>query len=684
MRMSKLKIAALRRTLPLLAVIALGIGALPITAQEAAASRPVIGSFGFDVAGMDRAVAPGDDFYRYANGAWLDRTVIPDDRSNENPFHQLAELSRVRTRALLEEEVAKPGSQIGAFYASFMDEAGAEAKGLAPLTPELAAISAAADKSALAALMATLQRRGAAGLTEVEIAPDDKDPSTYIARLHQSGLGISGRDYYVKDDAKLVETRAAYGRYLAELLTLSGQANAAERAACVLAFEIRLATAHVPRAESRDADKGYNKWRAAELSARAPGLDWPRYLDALGLSGQPALLVTEPGALAGEAQAWAETPLATLKDWLALRLLTYNAGYLPASFVKADFAFSGTALRGTSQDQPRWRKGVTLVSGAMGEAVGEIYVARYFSPATKARTEALVATMFDAYRQHIGKAEWMAPESRRQALAKLDNFQVKIGYPDHWRDYTGLVMRPDDLVGNVARAAAFEYQRNLNKLGRPVDRDEWMFPPMATNGWAVRKLNEIFFPAALLQAPMFDPDADPAVNYGGIGVVIGHEISHQFDAQGRKYDPSGRLADWWTPADVQHFTAMAEKLARQYDAYEPLPGLHVNGDQTLDENLADLTGLVVSHDAYVASLGGHPAPVLQGFSGEQRFFLSYAQISRLKERESELRQDLLSDDHSPDPLRVAEMRNLESWYAAFAVTPAQAQYLPPDQRVRIW
>lgn len=667
-----------------LMAMALGLGALAATAQEAPSGRPVVGDFGFDVSGMDRTVAPGNDFYRYANGGWLDRTVIPPDRSDEDTFHQLAELSRTRTRAILEEESRKPDSRIGAFYASFMNEAEIEARGLQPLHASLQGIAEADTKRKLASLMAKFQRQGVDGLVDVEIAPDDKDPTVYIARLHQNGLGVSGRDYYLSDERGLVDVRLAYGRYLTELLTLTGQSDATARADAVVAFEAKMAAAQWTRAESRDADKGYNRSRPADLGILAPGLDWGVYLDGLGLGAQRAILVTEPSALTGEARVWDQTPLATLKDWLTLRLLDHNAGYLPAKFGEASFAFSGKALRGISQDQPRWRKGVTMVTRQMGEAVAPIYVARYFTPSTKERTERLVATIFESYRSHIQQAAWMAPETRLKALAKLDGFVVRIGYPAHWRDYSGLTVRADDLLGNVARAGALDYQRNLDKLGQAVNRDEWQFPPMSTNGWADRKLNEIFFPAALLQAPLFDPNADAAVNYGAIGVVIAHEISHEFDAQGRKYDASGRLADWWTPSDEANFTALAQKLVRQYDAYQPLPGVHVNGTQTLDENIADLGGLAVSHDAYLRSLEGRRVPILDGFTGEQRFFLSYAQISRHKGRDADLRRDLLTDDHSPDPQRVAEMRNLDSWYSEFSVGPGQAQYLPPDQRVKIW
>jgi putative endopeptidase len=452
----------------------------------------------------------------------------------------------------------------------------------------------------------------------------------------------------------------------------------------VLAFETRLAQAHWDLQDRRDAVKTYNRWAMSELDEKAGGFDWRPYLARLGFAQQATLVVNEPSALVGEAQAWDATDLPVLRDWLTLRVLRAYAPYLSTAYVEADFQFYGEVLSGTPQNRPRWKRGVALVSGLMGDDVGRTYVARYFPPQSKAAADELVSNLIAAYRRRLALTPWMAPETRLKAVAKLDGFKPMIGYPDRWRDYRRLRIVSTDLVGNIARAEAFEHRRNLGKLGQRVDRGEWLFPPMATNGWANQKMNTIVFPAALLQAPLFDANADPAVNYGGIGVVIGHEISHHFDDQGRKYDAAGRLNAWWTNADVVQFKAVTDKLVAQYDAYEPLPGLHANGARTLSENLADLAGLSVSLDAYQASITTGAAPVLSGFSGEQRFFLAYAQISREKVREAAMRQHIIADEHAPGTLRVNEFRNLDAWYRAFDVMPGRLLYLRPEDRVRVW
>jgi putative endopeptidase len=654
----------------------------PVT--PAAANKPQIGDFGFDVAGRNPSVAPGDDFFDYANGTWSKNTVIPADRSNYGMFHLLQDLSREQTRTILEEQMKRPGSKSGDFYASFLDEAAVNAKGIAPIQPWIQAIMAAPSKAALAVEAGKLQRRGVATLFNVYVNQDDKKPDTYILQMSQGGLGLPDRDYYLKDDPKLAANRTAYQAYLTQMLTLAGEKDAAARAAAVFAFEKGLATAHWTRVESRDADKTYNSLTFDELRTRGTGYPWNEYLGALGVKPTGSLLVAQPTALAGEARVWGATPLPVLRDHLLLRMLSSYARYLPKPFDDARFAFYGTELAGTPEQQARWKRGVDLVDSQIGEDLGQAYVAKYFPPESKAAADALVRNVIASMGDRLKKLEWMTPETKAKALAKLAAFTPKIGYPDKWRDYSALTIKRDDLVGNVARANEFEFQRGLNKLGTPIDRGEWFMTPTTINAYANPTMNEIVFPAAILQPPFFDPKADPAVNYGGIGAVIGHEISHHFDDQGRKYDPTGKLADWWTPQDVSRFKVFTDALVAQYDAYEPLPGQHVQGGLTLGENIADLAGLTVSLDAYHRSLGGRPAPVIDGTTGDQRFYLGWAQVWRTKYREPILRQLLLSDPHSPGMQRANIVRNLDPWYAAFGAKPGQKLYLTNEQRVRIW
>lgn len=676
------------RLLPVL--LASSLLAAPALAQQAVPGAPTYGAFGFDTAGMDRQVKPGADFYDYANGGWEKATDIPADRASYGMFHKLQDLSLERTRAILEEAAKTPGSRIGDYYAAFMDERAVDAKGAAPIAPWLARIAAARDKTALVALMADYRRSGVENPFYSfdpfgsDVSPDDKNPGAYIYRLGQGGLGLPDRDYYLKPDAKLVEARTAYARYLAQLFTLAGLDRPAERAQGVMAFEMKLAAAQWAKADSRDADKTYNKWAVADFAGKAPGFDWTAYLAGIGVAGQPAVLVAQPSAFAGSAKAWGETPLAVLKDYVAAHTLDAFAPYLSKPFVDARFAFRGVALTGQPQNQPRWKRAVTATNAALGMEVGKTYVARHFPPESKAAADTLVHNIIAAYGERLKTVPWMAPETRAKALEKLAAFKPMIGYPDTWRDYSALAVKRDDLLGNVARGRAFETQRQLAKLGKPVDRTEWGMDPMTINAYADPVMNVIVFPAAILQPPFFDAKADPAINYGGIGAVIGHELSHHFDDQGRKYDKTGRLTDWWTPQDVQRFTGYTDALVAQYDAYEPLPGQHVQGRLTLGENMADDAGLTVALQAYTISLGGKPAPVLGGFTGPQRFYLGWAQVWREKDREPALRRQLLTDPHAPARTRVYEVRNQDAWYDAFGVKPGDALYLPKDKRVQVW
>jgi putative endopeptidase len=660
----------------------LAAAAGPVAPKDA--NKPQIGDFGFDMAGRDTTVTPGTDFFDYANGGWVKNTPIPQDRSSYGMFHVLQDLSLTRTRTILDAAAKTPNDKVGTFYTSFMDQAAVDAKGAAPVKPWLTAIKATKDKTALATEIARLQRQGAGGLVGVGVGQDDKDPTSYAVSLGQGGIGLPDRDYYLKDDAKLATIRTAYQAYLTQMLTLAGEPNAAARAAAVFGMEKALATAHWTRIESRDADKTYNKWTAADFAAKAPGFPWAEYMTAMGVSGRPFYLVAQPSAVTGEAKVYADTPLPVLQDFAMLKVLRSFAPYLSSNFEKTNFAFYGTTLSGTPEQQPRWKRGVSTVSGAMGEAIGQQYVAQYFPPEAKATADQLVKNVIAAMGDRLRNLAWMAPETKTKALAKLAAFTPKIGYPDKWRDYSALTIKPGDLVGNVARANAFDYDRDLKKLGQPIDRGEWFMTPMTINAYANPTMNEVVFPAAILQPPFFDPKADPAVNYGGIGAVIGHEISHHFDDQGRKYDLNGKLTDWWTEKDVAQFKVFTDALVKQYDAYEPLPGQHIQGGLTLGENIADLAGLTVAYDAYHKSLGGKPAPVIDGTTGDQRFYYGWAGVWRTKFRDAALQQTLLSDPHSPGHQRVLTVRNLDPWYAAFGAKPGEKSYLAPEARVRIW
>lgn len=644
---------------------------------------PAYGRFGFDEAGMDRAARAGDNFYRYANGGWEKATPIPADRSNYGAFTVLDELSFTRTRVILEDAAKAPGTKIGDLYASFMDEAEAERKGLDPVRPRLAALKALPDAAGFARALGAGTRDGIAGPIGIYVNQDDKAPDRYALIVTQAGLGLPDRDYYLSDDAELAKALAAYEAHLTTMLTLAGEGDAAARAHAVVAFEKELAAVHWTRADSRDADRTYNSLTWDQLKALAPGFDWDGW--AAGLGHKPdSVIVAQPSAITGTAALIGRTPLAVLRDYATARELDAAAPYLSAAFVDADFAFNGTVLSGTPQNPERWKRGVDLVKAAMGEAVGERYVALHFPPETKQAADALVKNIIAAFDRRLQGLAWMAPETRARAREKLAAFRPKIGYPDRWRDYSALEIRRDDLYGNVLAANRFEFDRNMAKLGQPVDRDEWFMTPMEVNAYANPTMNEIVFPAAILQPPFFDPKADPAVNYGGIGAVIGHEISHHFDDQGRKYDKNGKLAEWWTAEDVTRFTALADGLVRQYDAYQPLPGLNVQGRLTLGENIADLVGLTVAHDAYLMALDGKPAPVIDGFTGDQRFYLGWAQVWRRSYRPENLRQRLLTDPHSPSEQRAAVVRNLDPWYPAFKVRDGQTLFLAPGQRVRIW
>ncbi|MBS0502738.1 MAG: M13 family peptidase [Proteobacteria bacterium] len=668
------------------AAVALTVFATPVLA----AGKPQLGDFGYDAAGMDKAVLPGDDFYKFSNGKWDEATPIPADRSSWGGFAILRNLSDERTREVIQQAAATkgaPGSnaqKVGDFYSSFMDEAGIEAKGLTPVKPELDAIAALKTPADLAKWMGDANRNGTTIPIGAEVEQDLKDNSKYAVYIGQGGLGLPDRDYYLDDsNPKFVEARAKYKAHVAAMLKLAGIADADAKAQAIYDLETKIAKTHWTKVQSRQIEKLYNPVAANELAAKMPGLDWNAYLAAAGVTG-PTVIVAQPSAVIGTAALIQSEPMSVWKDYLTYHTLSNAADVLPKAFVAEDFAFKGTALSGTPQLKERWKRGVDMVNGGMGEAVGQLYVSKYFPPESKAKAEQLVRNLISAMDLRLQKLEWMAPATKEQARQKLAAFTYKIGYPDKWRDYSKLVIKAGDAYGNADRAARFEYQRNLDKIGKPVDRGEWGMTPMTVNAYANPLLNEIVFPAAILQPPFFDPNADDAVNYGAIGAVIGHEISHHFDDQGRKFDKTGNLTDWWTPQDAERFKAYTDRVVAQYGAYEPLPGKHVNGELTLGENMADLAGLNVAYDAYHISLNGKPAPVIDGWSGDQRFFLGYGQIYRAKYREPIMLQLLTTDPHTPGNWRPYVVRNLDAWYTAFDVKPGTKYYLAPDQRIKVW
>ena len=648
----------------------------------APAPAAALGTFGFDLAGMDRAIAPGVDFYDFANGTWQRNTPIPADKSNESMFGQLQDLSQQRVRDILDAAAADRSSRIGTAYSSFLDEAAVEAKGLAPIEPWLGQVRGLTNRSGFAELQAQAARNGVAGLFAGGVGQDDRNSELYITGLGQAGLGMPDRDMYLLNDANLVELRAAYLDHLTKMLTIAGEANPGARAKAILDFETAIARISWTREDSGDATKVYNKMSLAQLQRLAPGFDWATYLKARG-ADVSEILVAQPSAFKGIAALAAKAPLQVLRDQMIVRSLEAFADVLPSRVTEQNFAFYGTKLNGTPQNQPRWKRAVDFTTATLTDDVSKIYVGKYFPPESKAAMDTLVANVVTAMVGRIDRLDWMAPETKAKAKAKAQAFTSRIGYPDQWHDYTFDVRR-DDLFGNQLRANQWGHDWNIQKLGKPVYRWEWGLDPMTVNAQANFSLVAITFPAAILQPPFFDINADPAINYGGIGAVIGHEISHHFDDQGAKYDAKGNLSDWWTPADVAAFKRLSQELVKQYDAYEIFPGAFVKGEFTLGENIGDLAGVAAAYDAYRATLAGREAPLIDGTTGDQRFYLGWAQVWRRKYRDANLRARLLTDPHAPSKQRTWIVRNFDSWYKTYDVQPGQAMYLPPDKRVRIW
>jgi putative endopeptidase len=657
--------------------------AATVMAQAAeAAAKPQFGTFGFDTGGMDKSVAPGDDFYLYANGTWAKNTQIPSDKSNYGAFSVLADISQQRVRDILDGQKDNPSSRIGMAYSSFLDEAAVEAKGLKPIEPWLNQIRALDSRAGFAALEGEAARNGITGLFGGFVTQDDRNTDVYITALGQAGLGMPDRDMYLLPDKNLVALRAGYVDHLTKMLTLAGEANAAARAKAIMDFETGIAKVSWTREDVGDATKTYNKMSLAQLQKLAPGFDWTSYLKARSVDVSE-LLVQAPTAFRDIAALSAKAPIQVLKDQLIVQSLDAYADVLPKAVADENFAFFGTKLNGTPENQPRWKRAVDFTTSILDDDVSKLYVAKWYPPESKAAMDKLVANVISAMGRRIDNLSWMAPETKVKAQAKLAAFTPRIGYPTQWHDYT-FEVRGDDLFGNSWRANQWSHDWNIHKLGHPIYRWEWGLDPMTVNAQANFKLVAITFPAAILQPPFFDPNADAAVNYGGIGAVIGHEMSHHFDDQGSKYDIKGNLSDWWTAKDVANFKALTGKLVKEYDAYEVFPGAHVKGEFTLGENIGDLAGIQAAYDAYHASLNGQEPPVIDGVTADQRFYLGWAQVWRRNYREANLRARLLTDPHAPSAQRTWIVRNFDPWYRAFNVQPGQKLYLAPAERVRIW
>ncbi len=651
-------------------------------------TSPKYGTWGFDVSGMDRSVKPGDDFFKFANGKWSERTEIPSDRTRFGNFDKLAVLSEARQRAILDDAVAgrlndPDATKIAAGYKAFMDEALAEKLDAKPIVPALAAIRKVRTKDDFTALMGTAPVSPFTTILPVFPSIDQKSTKQYAVYAGTAGMGLPDRDYYLQPS--FAEKKAKYQAYVEQMLTMIGWEKPKENAAAIVSFETGLAEASWTRIQRRDRDKTYNPKTLAELQALTPGFDWNRYLAGSELPKLDRIVVTTDTAFPKFAKVYGDASLETLKAWQAFNVADGAAPYLSRRFVDANWQFRSRELGGQPEQKPRWKRGVAFMDDAIGESVGRVYVARYFPPDSKAKMDALVGDVRVALKGRIERLDWMGDETKARALEKLAKFTVKIGYTDHWRDYSKLEFKANDLYGNARRATDFEWRRNVAQLAGPVDKTEWGMTPQTVNAYYNPPNNEIVFPAAILQAPFFDPDADPAINYGGIGGVIGHEISHGFDDQGRKSDGDGTLRDWWTAEDAAKFKVQTDRLGAQYSAFEPLPGQHVQGGLTMGENIGDMGGLSLGLDAYHTSLKGGPAPVIDGLTGDQRVFLGWAQVWREKIRDEQLKQRLATDPHSPAIYRVdGTIRNIPGWYQAFDVQPGDKLYVAPEQRVKIW
>jgi putative endopeptidase len=649
---------------------------------------------------IDQNVRPGDEFFHYACGAWIKRAEIPPDRSSFSPGTALTELTDKRVADLIAEAAkASPSAspetrKIADLFHSFMDEAAIEAKGLKPWRPHLQAIAAIRDKHELARAFGETLRADVDGLNNTNfhtanlfglwIAPGFNESEHYTVYLLQGGLLMPDREYYLSDSADMKTLREKYQAHVSAMLKLAGFSDPDARAARIITLEHAIAQAHISLADDNDIEKANNTWKAADFAAKAPGLDWAEYFRAAGLDKQTSFMVWQPTAFTGEAALVASTPLETWKDWLAFHFIEAYPAALPKALSDEQFAFFGKTLNGIPQLQDRWKRGVLLVNDYLGDDVGRLYAQRYFPPEAKAQVQAMVANIIASFRKRIDSLTWMSPKTKAEAQAKLDTLYVGVGYGESWHDYSNYEVKADDIFGNLWRGDLAEYHRQIARVGAPIDRHEWSMTPQTINAVNLPLQNALNFPAGILQPPYFDPKGPAVANYGSIGSVIGHEISHTFDSEGALFDSKGQVRSWWTPEDFKHFEAATASLAAQYDTYKPFPDLSLNGKQTLGENIADLAGLAAAYDGYITSLGGKPAPVDDGLSGDQQFFLAFAQSWAEKQRDASLRDEVLTDVHSPGPYRVLTVRNIDAWYAAFDVKPGEKLYLAPSERVQIW
>ncbi len=665
--------------------ISAGVAISSVCAAEPAAPANY-GAWGLDLTAKNPAVNPGDDFFEYANGGWLSKTQIPADQSSVSAGRDVFNLTQEQLRTLIDSSAANPSTatarQVGGLYKSFMDESVVEALDDKPLTAGLANIQAVSSKAEFALLMA--RSHGAYGISLISLGTyaDAKKPINTLY-VGQEGLGMPDRDYYLSDNFK--PKKEAYAAYILRTLKMINYRAPEAAAGEIMIFETKIAEASWAADERRDVDRIYNPMRVQALQAYAPGIDWKAYLAAAGVTGADAIVVTENTAMQKLLKIYTDTSLDTLKAWQTLHTVASASAYLSKRFVDSRFEFAEKALNGTPELRPRWKRGVSLVDGGLGEAVGQEYVAKYFPASSKTKMDALVVNLKKAMASRIQALGWMSQATKAQAQLKLSKMDVMVGYPVKWRDYSKLKIDPADLYGNVARAGAFEWAYQISKYGKKVDKLEWGMTPQTVNAYNGGFENKIVFPAGILQPPFFNPNADPAVNYGAIGAIIGHEITHGFDDQGRKVDATGTLRDWWTAEDAKRFTAEAFKLTAQYDSYEAVPGMHINGKLTLGENIADLGGLLVAMDAYHASLGGKPAPLIDGLTGDQRLLLSYAQAWRGKARDDALRAQMASDPHSPRKFRViGPTRNIDAWYSSFDIQLTGKYTLKPEDRIKVW
>jgi len=665
------------------------------TAPETNSAAPTASAIsGINQANIDTSVRVQDDFFKHVNGLWLKNATIPADKPMWGSFVELDDAVQPQLQGIIEAIAKNPnvvnGSEeqkISDLYASYMDTATIDTLGIKPLEPLFARIDALTDKSQVPALMAYFSLVGIGTPFDFAVTPDDRDSTVYAVHVSQGGLGLPDRDYYLKDDdAKLKGIRDAYLKHIEKMLSMAGDSNAAASAATILKLETALAQVQWTKVELRDPVKGYNKIETSNLNALTPEFDFKAYLTAVGVEGKVnSLIIGQPSYLTGFAKVLQDTPLDAWKTYFKWHALTANASMLPANFDSEHFAFYGTTLQGVPQQKARWKRAVGKVDGALGEAMGKLYVAQYFPPEDKARMEKLVANLLVAYKQSINKLDWMSPATKKQAQLKLSTMVTKIGYPDKWRDYSALVIAKNDLIGNSLRANEFESQYEINLLGKPINRAQWGMTPQTVNAQYDPQFNDITFPAAILRPPFFNPSADDAVNYGGIGAVIGHEISHAFDDQGSQYDEKGNLRDWWTAQDHKKFAAKTAALVKQYNAFSPLQGYNVNGELTLGENIADNSGLAIAMKAYKLSLHGKASPVIDGFTGEQRFYMGFAQVWQMKLRDEFSLVLLKTDPHSPVQFRAnGTVQNQPEFYKAFGVKQGDKMYVAPKDRVIIW